>query len=530
MDPSQLAELLTQPESATLDFKERLQRASKAQDVVVAMSNGRGGVMVVGVGDKQPRKLAGVERGQDFEERVQEVARTVQPPVALGVQWCRHEGKDLALVEVPAIKNGFVQTSDGRLLVRAGPTNRQLMGQELVRFVLERGGQRAEDSVVEGVTVQDLDQRAVRAYLARRLSSRVTDVPARLKDLGFITPTGDVRLSTLLLFGQRPQAVYRRLGIEILRYAGALYRQPVLREKVELTGRLDELVSEADRRIYDELRRDAVVRGLVREEVPEYPPVAVREALLNAVGHRDYAQRGSSVQVRLYDDAVEIESPGGLAGYVTVTNLRDAQYSRNERIMESFQQLGLVEEAGEGIGRMYQALEDALLAEPEFEERDGSFVVRFRGRSVFSAEDRLWVAQFSGESLSAAAKVALVFARKQGAVTNEDLQGLRALDGRSSRRVLQDLVLRGLLQVSGQGRGTRYNLSDRAQASAAPRAHERVDAIVQHAQRTGSVANSDVRGLLDVDRQEALRLLDRAVAQGRLRPVGERRGRTYLPT
>jgi ATP-dependent DNA helicase RecG len=188
---------------------------------------------------------------------------------------------------------------------------------------------------------------------------------------------------------------------------------------------------------------------------------------------------------------VEVESPGTLAGYVTVENLREAQYSRNVRIMDALQRLGLVEEAGQGIDRMIAEMEEALLDPPEFEERSASFVVRLRGGSAFAAEDRLWVSQFSPLDLDANAKVALVFARRMGAITNEQLRRLRPLDREASRETLQDLV-----------------------------AH--------HARRTGVVVNADVRGLLGVGAPEARTILEALVLRGLLQPEGERRGRRYL--
>jgi ATP-dependent DNA helicase RecG len=279
------------------------------------------------------------------------------------------------------------------------------------------------------------------------------------------------------------------------------------------------------------MRRDAVIRGLVREEVPEFPPLALREALLNAVGHRDYSLRGSAVQVRLFDDAIEVESPGTLAGWVTLENLLTAQYSRNERIMDAFHHLGLVEEAGTGIDRMFTAMEDALLDPPEFEELSNAFLVRFLGRSVFAAEDRVWVSRFGDLSLGAHEKVALMYARRQGAVTNEELRSLRNLDTRDSRTVLRNLVALRLLQPVGRGRGTRYVLGDLArQARRTANVSEQVATLVAHAHRAGSVANRDVRGLLGVNRVEARALLELAVGQGLLDPTGERRARRYLPT
>jgi ATP-dependent DNA helicase RecG len=278
------------------------------------------------------------------------------------------------------------------------------------------------------------------------------------------------------------------------------------------------------------MRRDAVVRGLVREEVPEYPTIAIREALLNALGHRDYALSGSSVQVRLFADGIEIESPGTLPAWVTIDNLIDAQYSRNPRIMDAFHVLRLVEEAGTGIDKILAAMEDALLEPPEFKENDQSFVVRFRGRSVFAAEDRLWISEFTELDLSGHEKVALVFAHRHGAIRNADLRDLRHLDAQASRGVLQDLVSRGLLEATGERRGTRYVLTEFAQRRRRPsEPGEQLDVVVGHAVRQGSIANRDVRGLLGVDSGEARAILEAAVAEGLLIPLGERRARRYLP-
>ncbi len=113
-------------------------------------------------------------------------------------------------------------------------------------------------------------------------------------------------LAGILLFGRAPQAFRCRLGVDLVTFSGSVDAQPELRDRHELRGRLPDLIDETDRTIYELMRKDAVIRGLVREEVPEYPPVAIREALVNAVAHRSYALDGSAVQIRLYDDAIEI--------------------------------------------------------------------------------------------------------------------------------------------------------------------------------------------------------------------------------
>jgi ATP-dependent DNA helicase RecG len=522
--------LVGREETGTVDFKEQLPKPGRLQEPCVAFANHRGGMVVIGVSKRRPHAIVGTTWDQDSEERVQEAVRATQPPLGIDVHPSRVNGQRVVILSIRAAHHGWVQTSDGRVLVRSGPTNRALFGMELSRFLRERSTDPVEDEVVPGASIDDLDRRILRRYLAARLPRSRATVASVLRDLGWTDARGRVRLAALLIFGTEPQRVNRRFGIDVLRFEGGHRDGPILRRRSELRGPIPTLVERADRAIYEEMRREAVVRGLVREEVPEYPPVVVREALLNAVAHRDYAARGATVQVRIYDDALEIESPGTLPGYVTIATLREAQYSRNERIMDALHRLGLVEEAGQGIDRMLTEMEDALLDPPDFEEREASFVVRLRGTTLFTAEDRLWAAQFRSLDPIPDAKMALVYVRRHGSIKNEDLRNLRKLDRDASRAVLQGLVTQGLLERIGTRGASRYVLGAAAQQAHAVSSNQRLQVVLHHARRQGTIVNADVRGLLDVDRPTARRILYELVALRRLEPVGERRGRQYLPT
>ena len=522
--------LVGREETSVVDFKEQLPKPGRLQEPCVAFANHRGGMVVVGVSKRRPHAVIGTPWDQESEERVQEAVRATQPPLDIDVHRSSVDGCRVVILSVSANHEGWVQTSDGRVLVRSGPTNRALMGMELLRFLRERSTDPVEDEIVPGFRVDDLDRDIMRRYLEARLPRGRAAILSILRDLGWTDAKGRMRLAAVLVFGQTPQRSNRRFGIDVLRFEGRHCDRPVLRRRTELQGPIPHLVEQADRAIYEEMRRDAVVRGLIREEVPEYPPVVVREALLNAVAHRDYSARGSAVQVRIYDDALEIESPGTLPGYVTVETLRESQYSRNERIMDALHRLGLVEEAGQGIDRMFDEMEHALLDPPDFEEREASFIVRLRGTTLFTAEDRLWAAQFASLNLGPDAKMALVYVRRNGSIRNEALRNLRNLDREASRNVLQDLVTKGLLQRIGTRGASRYILGAVAQRPQVVSSNEQLQAVLHHARRQGVIVNSDVRGLLDVDRPTARRILYELVALGRLQPVGERRGRRYVPT
>ena len=154
--PSQFWSQFGDQESMTVEFKQQLQRASRLQEPMVAFANSRGGTIIVGISDRRPRQILGVTWSQDLVEQVQEAARSTQPPLQIEVERHRVDGHDLACIQVSSLTRGWVQTSDGRLLVRAGPTNRALVGDELLRFVRERAADPVEDEPIPGTGLDDL--------------------------------------------------------------------------------------------------------------------------------------------------------------------------------------------------------------------------------------------------------------------------------------------------------------------------------------------------------------------------------------
>ena len=119
------------------------------------------------------------------------------------------------------------------------------------------------------------------------------------------------------------------------------------------------------------MRRGMRITGFTREETTEYPLSVVREAIVNAVAHRDYSIRGEGIRVLMFSDHLEVYSPGRLPGHVTLDNMVTERFSRNEAIVQVLSDLGFVERLGYGIDRMLAAMAEAGLAAPVFEETDG---------------------------------------------------------------------------------------------------------------------------------------------------------------
>jgi len=296
-------------------------------------------------------------------------------------------------------------------------------------------------------------------------------------------------------------------------------------------GPIPEMVDEAERYLLATLRKASLIEGTFRRDVPEYPREAVREALANAVAHRDYSAyvRGSYVQVRLFADRLEVHSPGGLFGNVTVDNLEDEHSTRNARLMRMLEDLHVVENRGSGIGAMLEAMRVANLEPPRFDDRRSSFRVVFHNHTLMSPESVTWLNQFATVPLNDRQRVALVYLRQHGEVSNPEYRRLHRVDPLIAGQELRGLVQQGLLVQHGVGRWTTYTVVAEQEATL-PRGVEGDEAkIVAHVRDNGSINNAECRALLGVDQIRAYYLLRKLWDTGHLREVGKGRWRRYEP-
>jgi ATP-dependent DNA helicase RecG len=206
--------------------------------------------------------------------------------------------------------------------------------------------------------------------------------------------------------------------------------------------------------VNEEMRVEAVVNGLRREEKPEYPPFAVREALVNAVCHRDYRLSGRRVEIRIYEDRLEVISPGGLPGYITLDNIVDEHFSRNPRLVSGLFQWGYIEELGLGIDRMIEEMLESGHTPPDFEAKPYSFTVRLYNTVERIPSLKKWPTNMNERQMKA-----MAFLEQEGRITNRDYRTLCPdVNPETLRLDLVDLVDKGLLLKIGDKKGTYYIL------------------------------------------------------------------------
>ncbi|MGH9000254.1 MAG: ATP-binding protein [Acidimicrobiia bacterium] len=521
-------------EGDRLDFKTN---ADDLHPTIAAMAMSAGGVILIGVRERpEPMTVVGARKPGHTADLVLQAGQRCG--VDLTTEVVDVEGASVVVAVVPQVMGRIVTTPDGRLLRRAGTQNLPLTGDQMAAFVMDRRQVSGEMDVVPDTGENDLEVRLLNRVLkleGRRPATRRNMRNVLAADRYLLDAGSPLTKVALLLFSPQPR---RRLpGASVAfarmpRVPGS--RQTATRQDIE--GDLVTVLEETDRLVYQEMRKQEVVVGLLREEVPEYPRPAVREAIVNALAHRDYALDGAAVDIRMYDGRIEIQSPGGLPGHITVENMRHERFRRNPRLMEALRALRIVEDFGEGIDRMYREMEQRLLGAPRFEATGASVTVTLSNRSSISLEDLLWLDLLPGASrLGPDERRVLVLARSTRQITNGAARRTLGVDRETALRLLARLTDAGLLELQGERGGAHYVLTDAAVRSAGlgdPEAGEHLaDVLASELARRGRLTNPDARSLLGIDDTATVRrVLQRLVGRGDAERRGAGRGTYYVPS
>jgi ATP-dependent DNA helicase RecG len=350
---------------------------------------------------------------------------------------------------------------DGRVLIRSGEQNRPLGGQEILRLASAKSTGDFESEVVPGTTKADFNQDMIDEYLAKRAERTKRPfngkVDSLLQEIGAITADGKPTVTGILLFTEYPQQWLPQSSVVFAKFVGTTPRGESglagYTRREELTGSLPRLIEQSWNLIWSEMAVSAVVKGLEREEKTEYPQFAVREAIVNAICHRDYRLRGRRIELRMYSDRLEVISPGGLPGFITIENIKDEHFSRNPRVVNGLFQWGYIEELGLGIDRMIEVMEQAGHQPPTFDARPYSFAV-----TLYNEREKPKPPEWMRNTNHRQAK-ALQYIREQGSITNREYRQL--CDGVSAETLrldLVDMVEKGILIKVGSKKGTYYIL------------------------------------------------------------------------
>ena len=458
----QLQTWVEQGESETQEFKLSTGQRTEAARSLCAFLNHRGGRVLFGV-DAQGH-IVGQEVSDKTLADIAHELRAIDPPALPNIERIAlASGREVVAVTV---ERGARRphTFRGEAYRRVGTTNRQLSREEYGQILLEQlhSTVRWESEPATGWAIADLDATEIVRTLEEAIRRGRADDPGTrdlaeiLRGLGLIKD-GQILRAAVVLFARPDRLLpdYPQCLLRIARFKGT--DKTEFLDNRQFQGNAFDLLMRADRFLRDNLPvAGRVVPNLFeRIDDPLYPPLALREAVANALCHRDYAIGGGSIGLAIYDDRLEITSSGALHFGLTVEDLYRPHESLlwNPLIAGVFFRRGIIEAWGRGTIKMTELTEQAGLPRPEFQETAGGFVVRFRP-SRYLPPTRV------GHDLTEQQQAILQLLAESGSLALSEIQQRLKLGTlRSVREDLAFLKRLGMLDSSGHARGARWNLA-----------------------------------------------------------------------
>ena len=535
--PEQFQTHLEAPEGTRLEFKSATGgfHFDELVKYCVALANEGGGKILLGISDKRPRQVLGTQAFQ--EPGRTEAGLFERLHRRIPVEEYQHENKRVLIVHVPSRNPGEAWQSDGRFWMWAGDALVPMTSEQL-RLIYAEGEPDFSAETCSAAKLGDLDPKALADFRARwakkagnarilKWSDEQTLADAELMTGGKLT------YAALILCGSRP-ALGRHLAAAevIVEYrsgeaAGPAQERQEFREGLlSFQDSLWEFINKRnDRQSYQD--------GFFRFELPTFDEMPVREAILNAVCHRDYRAIGS-VFVRQFARRLEVISPGGLPNGVTTENILEQQQPRNRRLAEAFAKCGLVERAGQGMNLIY---EQAILHSKPLPDFTGTTAREVRltlNGNITNPGFVRFLEKVGEERLAAFSTFDLLVLDllQQGRPVPQNL-----------RSRLPALVEEGIVETVGRGRGARYLLSKglyqelgRKGTYTRKRGLDKQtnkELLVKHVQdnRTSGSPLAELQQVLPhLSESNVQRLLGELRAEGRVCLRGHRRWAKWFPT
>ena len=404
--PEQEADLLSRNESHFFDCKRAAIMPAKLQETLVAFANADGGEIIIGLDDNI--NLPAKDRffgfiNQEKANNHVSVPDVLIDPMILGVSWefisCPTAPAQLLLHFFVPKSPQVHYTSDKSCFIRKGAQNLLLKGKAIERLIFAKGQRSYEDVPVESVRAKDLeDSEYMKKYLLLVPTAQPAEVFLRKQKLlyeeaqtHFNGP--QILTAGVLLFDDTPQAsLATKCAIKISRLetAGQKYRREYLKETPLTIEGPTQLLIEGARDSVLNIMEGVTYKVGGRYETLRYPPVAIHEIITNAVLHRDYGIK-DDIHINIYDNRVEVISPGKLPGHITIENILQERYARNPKIVRLLNKLPNPpnKDIGEGLDTAFRSMREARLKPPLIEELDNGVKVTLRHESIASAEEQI---------------------------------------------------------------------------------------------------------------------------------------------
>ena len=454
-------------ENKWFDVKSVLVRPADLSPLISAFANAEGGTIVIGVNDKT-RAIEGIsgcskEKISDFISAAKDCCKPMPKCKEEFLEVKNQKGEDdrLLLLHIDTCPEQVIRTSSDSTFLRIGDKTKELKGEDLRNLEYSKGFRNYEEECTMDATMDDLDQGLLRIYQTI-LHAEKDSFEQILSARGLIRNIkGEKRLTNaaVLLFAKNIQQFYPNCRVRFIRYDGTYPKTGTnmnITKDVSIELPILKIIDKAKEFIGSQLRQFVALDSRTGKfnEVPEYPEFAWQEGIVNAITHREYALAGGYIKVSMYDDRLEIESPGKLPNIVTIENIRETRYSRNPRIARVLNDFGWVRELNEGVKRIYEDMKMFFLDEPVYSEPDQSVLLILKNNFVvrnLRRQDRIM--EFVGEDqwwkLEELDRRILVYMSNNKTVNRLSLEKHTGKSGRTINERLKRMVKQKLIKRNG---------------------------------------------------------------------------------
>lgn len=385
--------LSNEKEGQYLDRKSARIKPSDIARHIVAFANANGGVLAIGIEDN------GEITGFNNKD-----SKSINDFLNVPFSSCKgrlkveHEIRkvtidskqdSILLLFIEPSEDAVIKTSDDKVYLRVGDKSKLLNHEQVTQLEYDKGERIFEDIIVEDSSIDDVDLQLLQQYkekLGTSLSyEEILDARGLLKK-GHLTNAG------ILLFAKHPTKFLPNARLRLLKFDGTRFetgqRLNIIKE-INYEDAIPKIIQQVKNAITLQLREFQYLdENGVFKVIPEYPEFAWFEGIVNSLTHRNYSIMGDHIRVSLYDDRLEILSPGKLPNIVTLDNMLNTRYSRNPRIARVLGEFGWVKELNEGVKRIYDEMQMYFLKSPTYSEPNGNSVLLVLENSITSRQLR----------------------------------------------------------------------------------------------------------------------------------------------
>ena len=381
MGNQQIKEFIDSKENRFFDRKSARIAPKDIIRHIIGFSNASGGKLVIGIEDNGEISGFNYEKANSIESFRESIYMYTKPTPIFGFKEIDVVNKNgiedkILVIDVEVSTDSVISNNKEECFLRMGDNTKKLNHKQITQLEYDKGQRSFEDELIRQSSIEDIDEELLGRYKEHRNCLHLSSVQL-LEARGFMR-NGEVTNAGILLFGKNTFKYLPNCRLRFIRYDGL---KSMTGKRMNIIKQFDYeepiplLIESAARDIKAQLRDFQYLGddGMFKR-IAEYPEFAWFEGIVNAVTHRNYSFRGDHVRVEMYDDRLEIHSPGDLPNIVTIENMRKTRYSRNPRIARILTEFGWVREMNEGVNRIYDEMESFFLKNPVYSEPEGNSV------------------------------------------------------------------------------------------------------------------------------------------------------------